>query len=63
MSQREGGRDRVALAFGAVFIVLGIVFLLDRFEAIDLRPGILLPLLLIAAGIAIALSALLPSRD
>jgi hypothetical protein len=58
-----GGRDRVALAFGIVFIILGVVFLLDRFDAIELRPGILLPLLLIAAGAAVALSALTTSRD
>lgn len=44
MTQRRG------MFAGAVFVVIGVGFLLDELGAIELRLTYLLPLLLIAAG-------------
>ncbi|HEU4354935.1 MAG TPA: DUF5668 domain-containing protein [Actinomycetota bacterium] len=49
--------DRVALAFGIGFVVLGVLFLLDRLDVWDLKPSYVLPVLLIAIGVAILLGA------
>ncbi len=47
--------DRVGVAFGFAFIVAGTLFLLDRLEVWELRPAHVLPIVLIALGIAIVL--------
>lgn len=49
----DGGWDRSALGFGIFFVVAGVVFLLDRLDVWNLQVAYLLPLLLIAAGIAV----------
>jgi hypothetical protein len=48
--------DRTSLVAGVVVVVSGIVLLLDRLDAIDLRFGYGLPLLIAAIG-AILLTA------
>lgn len=45
--------DRVALAFGVAFVVVGILFLLDRLDVWDLKASYVLPVFLIAIGVAI----------
>lgn len=47
------GVDRVGLAFGIAFIVAGVLFLLDRLGAFDLRATFVLPIFLIALGVGI----------
>jgi hypothetical protein len=47
--------DRVALAFGVGFVVLGVLFLLDRLDIWELKASYVLPVLLIALGVAILL--------
>lgn len=47
--------DRIALAFGIGFVILGVLFLLDRLDVWDLKPSYVLPVLLIAIGVAILL--------
>lgn len=54
MAEREV--DKVALAFGATFIVAGVLFLLDRLEVWEMKATYVLPVLLIAIGAAILLS-------
>jgi len=49
--------DRVALAFGVAFIVVGILFLLDRLDVWRLRGAYVLPILLIALGLGVLLGA------
>ena len=41
---------------GVVFLVVGVCYLLDSFDAIDVSPGHLWPVFLIAIGAAILLS-------
>ena len=48
--------DRTSLVAGMVIVIAGIVLLLDRLEAIDLRFGYALPLLVAVIG-AILLTA------
>lgn len=43
--------DRTSLVAGLVLIALGVVFLLDRTDTLDLRFGALWPLLTGAAGV------------
>jgi Domain of unknown function (DUF5668) len=42
---------------GLVFIVLGILFLLDSLGTLDLRPSLLVPAALIAVGVAVVFTA------
>jgi hypothetical protein len=49
--------DRVALALGVAFVVVGILFLLDRLDVWDLKASYLLPVVLIAIGVAILVGA------
>ena len=51
----ERSADRVGLAFGVAFIAAGVLFLLDRLDALDLRVSYVLPILLIVLGLAIVL--------
>ncbi|MCW3000197.1 MAG: hypothetical protein JWN65_3746 [Solirubrobacterales bacterium] len=53
--------DRTSLVAGLVLILLGILFLLDRTDTLDLRFGALWPLLTGATG-AILLTAGLDDR-
>ncbi len=48
--------NRTAVAFGVFFVLAGVAFLLDRLGVWDLRARYLLPVLLIALGVAILLS-------
>ena len=51
--------DAGALTAGLLFIVLGAVFLLDRLEVWSVRPGIILPAVVIGLGVTLVLGALL----
>ncbi len=53
----ERSVDRVGVAFGIAFVVLGVLFLLDRLEAIELDASVVLPILLIALGVGVLLGA------
>ena len=44
---------RRALISGILFIILGVVFLLEALEVFELAPASLWPLLLVALGIAV----------
>ena len=44
---------RRALVAGLLFVILGIVFLLEALEVYELAPATLWPLLLVALGIGI----------
>jgi hypothetical protein len=54
--------DAAALGAGFVFIVLGVLFLLDQLDVITLRAGYVLPVVLIAIGAGMLVRALLASR-
>jgi hypothetical protein len=45
--------DRVALAFGVAFVIAGILFLLDRLDVWEMKASYVLPVFLIALGVAI----------
>lgn len=60
MSRRRP--DWASLSAGLVLIGLGVLFLLDRVEAVDLRFGYLWPALLGAVG-AVLLATGLARRD
>jgi hypothetical protein len=47
--------DRAGLAFGVAFVVVGVLLLLDRLGVISLRASVVLPILLIALGLAVLL--------
>lgn len=49
--------------FGLIFVLFGIGYLLDLAGIMDVRPGRLWPVVLIAIGAVIALSARSSSRD
>jgi hypothetical protein len=51
----DGGSNRSALVFGVFFVAAGVGFLLDRLGVWNLRARYLLPLLLVALGVAILL--------
>jgi hypothetical protein len=44
------------LVAGLVFIAVGAMLLLEQLGIVDLRPGVLLPVLLIAVGAAVVLT-------
>ncbi len=48
-----GSYDRGSFVAGLLFVVLGVVFLLDGLGLLSLRGAFLAPILLIAAGIAV----------
>lgn len=41
---------RGAVIWGLIFVVLGVLFLLDQLEVIDLRAAYILPVVLIVIG-------------
>jgi cell wall-active antibiotic response 4TMS protein YvqF len=53
----ERGYDAGALGFGIFFIVVGVVFLLERLGVFELRAAVLWPVLLIALGVALLIAA------
>jgi hypothetical protein len=52
------GRSRTAITAGAVFVLLGVLFLLDELDVIRLRAVYILPIVLIATGVVILIGAL-----
>ena len=57
MSQRLKGADRLSLVVGVVFVLAGVLFLLDALEVWKLRIDYLVPLGLIVLGLGILASA------
>lgn len=47
--------DRTSIVAGLVFIVLGVLFLLERAGVLDVQPAYVWPLLLIGLGVAVLL--------
>jgi membrane protein DedA with SNARE-associated domain len=45
-----------SVVWGLIFIVLGVLFLLDQLDVIDLRAVYILPVVLIVIGAAVLLS-------
>jgi uncharacterized membrane protein HdeD (DUF308 family) len=52
-----GRLDRLSLVVGVLFVLAGIVFLLDALEVWQLRVDYLVPLALIVLGLAVLASA------
>jgi hypothetical protein len=59
---RPGGVDRLSLLGGLVFVLAGVVFLLDALDVWRLRGDYVLPLVLILLGVAVLASGWAP-RD
>jgi hypothetical protein len=55
--------DRTSLVAGVVTTLAGVVLLLDRLDAIDLRFGYGLPLLIAAVGAILLVAGLEGPRD
>lgn len=55
--------DRTSLVAGVVITFAGLVFLLDRLEAIDVRFGYGLPLLIATVGAILLVAGLDGPRD
>jgi hypothetical protein len=55
MAEAKAPRTRSALAFGVFFVLAGVAFLADRLGLWDVRVRYVVPLLLIALGLAILL--------
>lgn len=47
--------SRGAIVSGLVFIVLGVLFLLDHLDVWNFRPAYILPILLMGLGLAVLL--------
>jgi cell wall-active antibiotic response 4TMS protein YvqF len=54
--------DRLSLVAGLIFVIAGIVFLLDALEVWQLRGDYLVPLALIVLGVAVVATGW-PARD
>jgi hypothetical protein len=54
--------NRSALVFGPAFLLLGVAGLLDDLGVMELRVGILLPVVLIIAGVVLATASLAEAR-
>ncbi len=57
MSQRERGADRLSLVAGVLFVLAGVLFLLDALDVWELRMDYLVPLGLIVLGLGVLASA------
>jgi hypothetical protein len=57
VSQRLKGADRLSLVVGVVFVLAGVLFLLDAREVWKLRIDYLVPLGLIVLGLGVLASA------
>jgi membrane-bound ClpP family serine protease len=55
--------NRTALVAGLIFIVLGVVFLLEQLEVFELRAIYVWPVVLIAIGVAVLLGGLSSLRE
>jgi hypothetical protein len=55
--REDRGFDSGALGFGIFFIVVGVVFLLERLGVFEIRAAVVWPLLLIVLGIALLVAA------
>jgi len=53
---RPGGVDRLSLLGGLVFVLAGVVFLLDALDVWRLRGDYVVPLVLILLGVAVLAS-------
>ncbi len=58
MSQRVRGADRLSLVAGVLFVLAGLLFLLDALDVWELRMDYLVPLGLIVLGLGVLASAL-----
>jgi hypothetical protein len=54
------GLNRTSLVAGLVFIVLGVLFLLDQLDVLRLRASYVLPVVLIVLGMVVLIGALSP---
>jgi hypothetical protein len=59
----EPGTNRAALVFGILFVVVGVVLLLDRLDVFEFRLRYLAPALLIALGAAVLLGGRTERRE
>jgi protein-S-isoprenylcysteine O-methyltransferase Ste14 len=57
VSQRARGADRLSLVAGVLFVLAGVLFLLDALEVWELRMDYLVPLGLIVLGLGVLASA------
>ena len=57
MSQRLRGADRLSLVVGVVYVLTGVLFLLDALGVWKLRIDYLVPLGLIVLGLGVLASA------
>jgi hypothetical protein len=57
------GYNRTALIAGLIFVVLGVVFLLEQLDVFDLRAAYVWPIVLIAVGVAVLLGGLSSLRS
>ncbi len=57
MSQRVRGADRLSLVAGVLFVLAGVLFLLDALDVWELRIDYLVPLGLIVLGLGVLASA------
>jgi hypothetical protein len=55
--------NRTTLVAGLIFIVLGVVFLLEQLEVFELRAIYVWPVVLIAIGVAVLLGGLSSLRE
>jgi Domain of unknown function (DUF5668) len=62
VSQRLRGADRLSLVAGVLFVLAGVLFLLDALDVWKLRIDYLVPLGLIVVGLGVLASAW-PLRD
>lgn len=51
------GVDRGAIVIGSLYLIAGIVFLLEALEVFAVAPGVLWPLVVIGFGVGIAFGA------
>jgi membrane protein DedA with SNARE-associated domain len=51
-----GTYHRGSLVWGLIFVVLGVLFLLDQLDVIDLRAAYILPVVLIVIGVTFLVS-------
>jgi len=52
----EGSYNRGAVIWGLIFVVLGVLFLLDQLEVINLKAAYILPVVLIVIGVTFLIS-------
>jgi protein-S-isoprenylcysteine O-methyltransferase Ste14 len=57
VSQRVRGADRLSLVAGVLFVLAGVLFLLDALDVWELRMDYLVPLGLIVLGLGVLASA------